>query len=85
MMGLNTPAEHPVERAARLAGFPVPAGFVARPKRWQHAGFRRVETVSSPPPEPPGTEVDAADAESALETDQGQLSNAGNGRVNSPF
>jgi hypothetical protein len=52
ILGLNTPAEHPVERAARLVGFPVPPGFVARPKRWQHAGFRRVETVSSPPPEP---------------------------------
>jgi len=56
ILGLNTPAEHPVERAARLVGFPVPPGFVARPKRWQHAGFRRVETLSSPPPEPPGVE-----------------------------
>ena len=55
-MGLNTPAEHPVERAARLAGFPAPAGFVARPKRWQHARFRRVDTVSIPPPESPGAE-----------------------------
>jgi hypothetical protein len=25
------PPEHPVERAARLTGFEVPAGFVARP------------------------------------------------------
>ena len=56
ILGLNTPAEHPVERAARLVGFPVPPGFVARPKRWQHAGFRRVETLSSPPPAPPGVE-----------------------------
>ena len=34
-VNLNTPAEHPVERAARLVAFPVPPGFVARPKRWQ--------------------------------------------------
>jgi len=52
-MGLNTPAEHPVERAARLVGFPMPAGFVARPKRWQHAGFRKLDPMSSFPSAPP--------------------------------
>ena len=56
MMGLNTPAEHPVERAARVSGVPAPAGFVARPKRWQHTGFRReeqfIEPTSLPPPDP---------------------------------
>ena len=31
----NTPFEHPVERAVRLAGFVAPPNFVARPKRWQ--------------------------------------------------
>jgi hypothetical protein len=55
-MGLNTPAEHPVERAARLAGFPMPEGYVARPKRWQHARFRRVETPTTPPTSPPAQE-----------------------------
>jgi hypothetical protein len=29
------PAEHPVERAARLKGFVVPDGFVAYPAPWQ--------------------------------------------------
>src|SRR5688572_8989108 len=38
LLNLNTPAEHPVERAARVAGFAVPVGFVARPKPWQHRG-----------------------------------------------
>ena len=56
IMGLNTPAEHPVERAARLVGFPMPAGFVARPKRWQHAGFRKLDPMSSFPSVPPGPE-----------------------------
>jgi HAE1 family hydrophobic/amphiphilic exporter-1 len=49
-----TPAEHPVERAARLTGFAIPAGFVARPKRWQHPRFRRDDAVNaSPPPRDP--------------------------------
>ena len=52
LMGRNTPAEHPVERAARLTGFPVPAGYVARPKRWQHDGFRKQEQPVEPPPPP---------------------------------
>jgi HAE1 family hydrophobic/amphiphilic exporter-1 len=37
LSGVNTPTEHPVERAARLAGFAVPDGFDPRPKRWQRA------------------------------------------------
>ena len=51
--GLNTPAEHPVERAARVSGALAPAGFVARPKRWQHTGFRKVEISSGTPPDSP--------------------------------
>ena len=55
-MGLQTPAEHPVERAARLVGFEVPPGFVARPKRWQHPNFRRDDVGSVPPVSPdPGS------------------------------
>jgi hypothetical protein len=53
LMGMATPGEHPVERAARLTGFPVPAGFVARPKRWQHPNFRRDDVASTPPPMTP--------------------------------
>jgi hydrophobe/amphiphile efflux-1 (HAE1) family protein len=34
-LGRETPAEHPVERAARLHGFEVPAGWEPRPKPWQ--------------------------------------------------
>jgi HAE1 family hydrophobic/amphiphilic exporter-1 len=52
-MGLNTPAEHPVERAARISGVPAPAGFIARPKRWQHTGFRKDEISSGTPPVSP--------------------------------
>jgi len=35
VLNLNSPVEHPVERAARLKGFEVPAGWVARPQWWQ--------------------------------------------------
>ncbi len=56
LLGTATPPEHPVERAARLTGFPVPAGFVARPKRWQHPNFRRDDVGSPAPVSPdPGT------------------------------
>jgi HAE1 family hydrophobic/amphiphilic exporter-1 len=34
-LGLSSPVEHPVERAARLAGFKVPEGYDPRPKPWQ--------------------------------------------------
>ena len=47
-----TPREHPVERAARLTGFAVPAGFVARPKRWQHASFKKEDEFRAPPASP---------------------------------
>jgi hypothetical protein len=56
ILGLSTPAEHPVERAARVAGFPVPPGFVARPKRWQHPRFRRDDVFTSHAPVPPDPE-----------------------------
>jgi HAE1 family hydrophobic/amphiphilic exporter-1 len=52
LLNYATPMEHPVERAARLTAFPIPGGFVARPKRWQHPRFRRDDTVSTPPPAP---------------------------------
>ncbi|HTU68395.1 MAG TPA: efflux RND transporter permease subunit [Steroidobacteraceae bacterium] len=35
LLGHNSPAEHPVERAARQQEFAVPATWVARPKPWQ--------------------------------------------------
>jgi hypothetical protein len=54
LAGYNTPSEHPVERAARLVGFTVPAGFIARPKRWQ----RRFE--SSPDARPPAPADDGS-------------------------
>jgi hypothetical protein len=55
MLDLNTPSEHPVERAARLVGFEVPAHFVARPKRWQR-GRRGSEADTGAPmsPDPQG-------------------------------
>jgi hypothetical protein len=56
LLGLNTPTEHPVERAARVAGMPVPPGFVARPKRWQHPRFRRDDITTGHTPETPGPE-----------------------------
>jgi multidrug efflux pump subunit AcrB len=36
-MGLQSPGEHPVERAKRLADFEVREGYVMRPQWWQHA------------------------------------------------
>ena len=49
IMGGVSPAEHPVERAARLRGFEVPKGWVARPKPWQrHRGGRGVSTSRNP-------------------------------------
>jgi HAE1 family hydrophobic/amphiphilic exporter-1 len=67
-IGLNTPAEHPVERAARLTGFAVPPGFVARPKRWQHAKFRREEVWIRPlpPPEPDAQPMPETDPDAPL-------------------
>ncbi|HYJ42362.1 MAG TPA: efflux RND transporter permease subunit, partial [Steroidobacteraceae bacterium] len=57
VIGLATPAEHPVERAERLVGLAPPPGFIARPKRWQHSGFRRDDTyIGATPVSPdPGT------------------------------
>jgi hypothetical protein len=58
LVGIQTPAEHPVERAARLTGFPIPAGFIARPKRWQHPNFRRDDITFTPPASPdPGADA----------------------------
>jgi len=58
--GLATPAEHPVERAERLAGLAPPPGFIARPKRWQHSRFRRDDafSVSTPVSPDQGTPVE---------------------------
>ncbi len=36
-LGLQSPGEHPVERAKRLADFEVREGYVMRPQWWQHA------------------------------------------------
>jgi hypothetical protein len=36
-LGLQSPGEHPVERAQRLAGFEVREGYVVRPQWWQRA------------------------------------------------
>ena len=47
----STPAEHPVERAARLVAFAVPPGFIARPKAWQR-GRRGSETDFGTPASP---------------------------------
>jgi hydrophobic/amphiphilic exporter-1 (mainly G- bacteria), HAE1 family len=51
-LGRSTPAEHPVERAARLAEFKVPEGYDARPKAWQrgrHAGKDQPSTLRTNP------------------------------------
>jgi len=67
-MGLNTPEEHPVERAARVAGLPIPPGFVARPKAWQR-GARGSEADSGAPlsPASPGIPTPIATANPSLE------------------
>jgi HAE1 family hydrophobic/amphiphilic exporter-1 len=60
LLGQDTPAEHPVERAARLHGFAVPKDWVARPKPWQRQrGGGRKPTPSHNPyaPRPTDAEV----------------------------
>jgi HAE1 family hydrophobic/amphiphilic exporter-1 len=54
----STPREHPVERAARVAGFPIPAGFKPRPQAWQRRWGTQVEILegTAPAPLPPKTE-----------------------------
>ena len=49
LMGADSPAEHPVERAARLHAFVVPEGWVARPKAWQRRGSSKVGVPSRSP------------------------------------
>jgi HAE1 family hydrophobic/amphiphilic exporter-1 len=59
VLGWPSPQQHPVERAARLAGFPIPAGFKPRPQAWQRRWGTPVEilqpvpAVPPPKPEPP--------------------------------
>jgi hypothetical protein len=58
VFGSPSPQEHPVERAARVAGFPMPAGFKPRPQVWQRRWGEPVEilqpmpTTLPPKPEP---------------------------------
>jgi HAE1 family hydrophobic/amphiphilic exporter-1 len=51
----GSPPEHPVEKAARLAGFPIPAGFKPRPQSWQRRWGAPVEVLegTAPAPTPP--------------------------------
>jgi hypothetical protein len=54
----RTPVEHPVERAARLRGFPIPAGYKPRPQAWQRPLRTPAEVLEGTPasPAPPKTE-----------------------------
>ena len=47
--GLSSPSEHPVERAARLFNFTVPAGWEPRPAPWQ----KRRGALNTPKIRPP--------------------------------
>jgi hydrophobic/amphiphilic exporter-1 (mainly G- bacteria), HAE1 family len=49
----KTPSEHPVERAARLVGFAIPAGFKPRPQVWQRPYGTPVEVLQPNNPLPP--------------------------------
>ncbi len=42
----GVPREHPVEKAARLAGFAIPAGFKPRPQAWQRKRGTPVEVLA---------------------------------------
>ncbi len=57
-LDLNTPAEHPVERAARRVGFAVPAGYEPRPKRWQSSRRFPVRTPTKADPYGPRESAD---------------------------
>jgi hypothetical protein len=47
LFNMDSPVEHPAERAVRLHGFAVPAWWTPRPQRWQH---RRSGTTPQPRP-----------------------------------
>jgi Cu/Ag efflux pump CusA len=49
LFNMDSPVEHPAERAVRLHGFAVPAWWTPRPQRWQH---RRSGTTPQPRPNP---------------------------------
>jgi len=44
------PREHPVEKAARVAGFEIPAGFKPRPQSWQRKRGTPVEILAGTAP-----------------------------------
>jgi HAE1 family hydrophobic/amphiphilic exporter-1 len=46
--GLAAPTEHPAERAARVADFPVPAWFTPRPQWWQRGRGETTKPRPSP-------------------------------------
>jgi predicted RND superfamily exporter protein len=48
-LNAHTPREHPVERAARLTGFAIPAGFKPRPQKWQRPRGTPVEILVPTP------------------------------------
>jgi hypothetical protein len=51
-LNAKTPAVHPVERAAQVAGFPIPAGFKPRPQAWQRPRGTPVEILAGAPAMP---------------------------------
>jgi hypothetical protein len=53
LTGLETPREHPLERAARLVGFVVPPGYEPRPKVWQRQRQSQRDTSLRPNPYAP--------------------------------
>jgi hydrophobic/amphiphilic exporter-1 (mainly G- bacteria), HAE1 family len=62
-LGSDSPAEHPVERAARLRGFEIPKDWIARPKPWQNRGHRRQITPPNPYAAPVPGNVESARAQ----------------------
>jgi HAE1 family hydrophobic/amphiphilic exporter-1 len=62
-LGIHSPEEHPVEKAARLHGFVIPDGFKPRPQPWQRKRGTPVKvyhtagaTVPATERAPPGLE-----------------------------
>ena len=56
ILGLNTPAEHPVERAARLVGFRCRPVSSRAPSAGSTPGSGAMKSSASPPPVPPDPE-----------------------------
>jgi hypothetical protein len=65
LFGMQSPGEHPAERAARLVGFAVPAGYNPRPQWWQRGRRGHTPKPHGRKPNPYAPRPTAAEAPGA--------------------